>query len=89
LTNDKTAFGEKIQNLEAEKSDLAKRLGEGVIDPSGKPKVPEGYVEKKTVLGYIEAVIPSRQIVFSHGQTGGFHRLVDDILNAKKKIEEA
>jgi hypothetical protein len=89
LTNDKTALGEKIQNLEAEKSDLAKRLGEGVIDPSGKPKVPEGYVEKKTVLGYIEAVIPSRQIVFSHGQTGGFHRLVDDILNAKKKIEEA
>jgi hypothetical protein len=88
LTNDKTALEEKIQNFEAEKSDLVKRLGEGVIDPLGKPKVPEGYIEKKTVLDLIEAVIPSRQIIFSHGQTGGFHRLVDDIIRVKCRIEE-
>jgi hypothetical protein len=89
LENDKKTLEGKLATLENDKADLSKRLGEGVIDPSGKPRVPEGYVEKKTVLGLIEAVIPSRQIVFSHGQTGGFHRLVDDILNAKKKIEEA
>jgi regulator of replication initiation timing len=88
LMAEKKALEEKFSTLENEKKDLVKRLGEGVIDPSGKPKVPEGYIEKKTVLDLIEAVIPSRQIVFSHGQTGGFHRLVDDILNAKKKIEE-
>jgi hypothetical protein len=88
LENGKKTLEGKLATLENDKADLSKRLGEGVIDPSGKPRIPEGYVEKKTVLGYIEAIIPSRQIIFSHGQTGGFHRLVDDILNAKKKIEE-
>jgi hypothetical protein len=87
LTNDKTALGEKIQNLEAEKSDLVKMLGEGVIDPSGKPKISDP-VSRGRVVEMIEAVIPSRQVVYSHGLAGGFKHLVDELRNLERKIVE-
>lgn len=108
LTNDKTALGEKFQNLEAqatllsaekkvleekfstlenEKKDLVKRLGEGVIDPSGKPRIIDP-VSKGRVVEMIEAVIPSRQVVYSHGLVGGFKHLVDEIRNLERKIVE-
>jgi predicted transcriptional regulator len=84
---EKKTLESKIQSLETEKTDLIKRLGEAVIDPSAK-KISD-LISKRVVLALLESIIPSKQIIFSHGQTGGFHRLIDDVKLVKRKIEES
>jgi len=81
------ASEEKVKTLANEKAELTKKLGEAVIDPSAKPHFSKEYVHRKWVIAKIESIIPSPQIVRSHGQTGGFRRLVDNIKRAKWEIE--
>jgi len=78
---------ERVKALEKEKTDLTRRLGEAVIDPSAE-KITDP-VSRKRVAEMLEAVIPPDQVVFRHGQTGGFRRLVNEIRRVKKEIEEA
>jgi len=63
LTDEKKAIQEalkvaegKISALEKEKTNLTKRLGEAIIDPSAKPAIPEGCVSKEEVLRELKAL---------------------------------
>jgi hypothetical protein len=87
LSTEKKVLEEKFSTLENEKTALVKMLGEGVIDPSGKPRIIDP-VSKGRVVEMIEAVIPSRQVVYSHGIAGGFKHLVDEMKNLERKVME-
>ena len=78
---------ERVKALEEEKTDLTRRLGEAVINPSAKPGIREGYINRKEVITRLKAIVPPPQIVNSYGQTCGFRRLVESIKRVIWEIE--
>ncbi len=64
----------KIVDLEAKNQSLEKQL----------KKCSEKH---EKIVNMIEGIIPSPQVVYSHGQTGGFKRLVENIKILKRQVE--
>jgi len=64
----------KIVELEAKNQDLEKQLK-------------ECSEKREKIVNMIESIIPSPQVVYSHGQTGGFKRLTENIKKLKHDVE--
>jgi RNAse (barnase) inhibitor barstar len=71
---------------EAGKPSTPPTLPNALINPQG--PLGNDVISRKEVVKMLEAIIPPPQIVFSHGQTGGFKRLVENILKVKREIEK-
>jgi len=74
----------KESNIESEfcKETESCSIAETLIKKPTEPMIPVRLVVEK-----LDSVIPPPQVVFSHGQTSGFKRLVDNILRIKRELE--
>jgi len=66
----------------------SKGLGEALIDPSGSKTSQNDLISREKVVELLKANLPSRQVVFSHGQGGGFRRLYENIKRVMWQIEK-